>query len=399
MNRVRIVHLGIIVATLGSASFSIAAPAGLQVDSVMRQALYHQSRASIRNASAIQSSRTLQASSMRQLIKWTAPVSRSAPVQYGNDFARYWLASNRRSQRLGNTLEAVLAWRANEQYMRQAMPSRILVTAAEGYRTHGADLVEIAADGQELARYQVKLRLTLKSAGKHLANPKYFGMPLLTTRESHAELVEALAKKQANALRRGIELNPKWQRIADALENGRLPSTFGGRTLPTQRGLERLARKAASEQFLAHAATAEQISLAPSKLMRVARVGGRFVAVGDIALTGYLQYQDMSRYTSGKIPGDYLIAKSSLRGVQIILGTYTLISPEPISKAISGTLVVILVGVDAGIEVVQRRREQNAGEIMTHIDRDERFQAARLAIIAVNRLKSEEIAIGELRLD
>src|SRR5580704_6107709 len=68
--------------------------------------------------------RTLQAGSMHELMQWSAPVSKSAPVRYAGDFSRYWQAANSRNQRLGNSLEAVFAWRANQQQLRRGLPSR-----------------------------------------------------------------------------------------------------------------------------------------------------------------------------------------------------------------------------------------------------------------------------------
>jgi len=355
---------------LVSAESALASPASDVQTAEFREHLFRQSRLSL-SPSIAGRSRSLQAASLPQLIEWTAPVSKSAPSHYGNDFLTYWKASNTHGQRSGKTLEAVLAWRANQHHLRQGIPTRFLVTAAEGFHSHAADLVEIGADGAEVSRFQLKLRLNLRSASRYLADPRYEGMTLLTTREGHARVGKELAAKEVNALRRGIDLDPKWQLVRDALSSDRLPNKFAARRLPTLRGVDRYAYKSARAQFIAHA------SQGVTKGSTISRIGGRTFLVADLTLTAYLQNKDYWRFNAGEIDGGYFAAKSSLRLLQAGLATYSLFSPEPFSKGLTAAMAVVLIGADVGLEVVQHRRENAARAILNDIDREERFQAAR----------------------
>jgi len=363
---------------LAYAECAIARPIGDLQPADFRDQLSRQSRVSL-SPSIASRSRSLHAASLPQLIEWTAPVSKNAPYRYGKDFTAYWKASNTHGQRSGKTLEAVLAWRANQLNIRQGTPTRFLVTAAEGFHSHAADLIEVGETGAELSRYQAKLKLKLQSASRYLADTRYEGMTLLTTRDGYLRVTKQLAAKEASALRRGIDLAPRWQLVRDAIASNRLPSVFGGRSLPSLAGINHYALKSAKVQFIAHAA-----GHAPQALSRAStfgRVGGPILLGADLALTIYLQNQDYRRYMAGEIGGEYFAAKSSLRVIQSGLATYSAFSPEPFSKGITAAMVVVLIGVDVGLEAVQHRRESAARAILNDIDQEEQFQAARVHLL------------------
>jgi hypothetical protein len=87
------------------------------------------------------------------------------------------------------------------------------------------------------------------------------------------------------------------------------------------------------------------------------------------------------RYRNGDLSGNFLAAKTGMRGIQATLAIYTFASPEPFSKITSGGIVVVLLAADVGTEVVQQRRERAAQRILDQIDRDERFHAARTSLL------------------
>lgn len=332
----------------------------------LRQRLYSASRA-VNAPSGITSRRTLQAKSMAQLIEWTAPVSKSAPAKYV-DFETYYRAANLHGQRSGKTLEAVFAWRANQQAVHKGLPSRYLVTAAEGFPGHHADLIEIA-DGKEIAKYQAKLRLSLKSASRYLADPRYEGMKLVTTRESYRRVVNDLARKEAGALRRGMPLAPSWKRVWNAINSGRFPGQFAGRSLPSLRGVDALTRKSTFAQFASDANRGSYL--------------GRAVFAGNSVLIVYLQYQDTQRLIAGDTQGDLYAGRTALRVLQAGIATYALATVEPGTKLGSAVIAVAMIGVDVGLEIVRQRRLKASHAVLAQIDRDEQFHVARQSLLTL----------------
>ena len=333
--------------------------------------------------------------SLRALTQSTSPVARGAIARYA-DFASYWAVSNKTSQRTGKTFEAVLAWRANKVL---SNGESMLATAAEGYPSDPTDLVRVSAKNEVLQRYQAKLRLNLKTASRHLADPRYAGQSLVTTRDSLEKVIVELEKETSKATRRGIPLAPKYQRVADALKSGLLPSDWYGKPLPSERGLAEFAKKATQEQFESFAAAAERqvngyggssIASTPSnrgKVMNTAkRVLGKGVIILNIADVGYGTYQDINRYTRGEVGGGYVAVKGTMRAGQIAI-TILLLTPEPVfSKSAAAVISVVLVVADVGYEVVhgnaQRLRQDSTQRLLEKVDRVERFENVRRQLLA-----------------
>jgi hypothetical protein len=309
----RIYFIALLFGTVlvGHSACLLARPMTGLSEAALRQRLHSSGRNFI-SARLMNGTRTLEARSLSELVAWTAPVSAVAPQRY--DFQSYFRAANLHGQRSGKTLEAVFAWRANQHAIRQGLPNRFLVTAAEGFHTHAADLVEVV-DGQAVASYQAKLRLNLKSASRYLVDPRYEGMRLLTTRESHNRVVRELAKREASALRRGVPLAQKWQRVRDAIDSGGLPARFAGRPLPTLRGTNSLTQRTTKAQFVSHLRVNTNMA-AHSHTLGIARVAGRTLVAGDFIFVTYFQYKDTRRLMAGEIQGDMYAARTTLRGVQ-----------------------------------------------------------------------------------
>jgi hypothetical protein len=333
------------------------------------------------------SSRTLQAKSLRELIQWTAPVAKNAPLRYDN-FAAYWAASNQTGQRSGKAFEAVLARRANASAIDKRLGTQVLVTSVEGFPAARSDLVTIGRNGEVLERFQAKLTMNVRRAYGHLIDPRYQGHALLTTRESHQGVRAELQRKELNAARRGIALDPKWQTVRDAIDRGRMPNTWAGKPLPSKAGLGKLAEKAAREEFAMRAAALRQAN-SSERLLRLATNEQRFAKgfyIIDVATTGYLEYRDIDRYLRGDIGGDRLAAKSGIRVCQVSLATYSLLSPEPVSKMVTGAVVVVILAVDVATDVIYdriyEREAESARRILAAVDRTERYHAVRAGVLA-----------------
>ena len=328
---------------------------------------------------------TLQAKSMRDLVEQTAPISRNALPNYQGDWQAYWIASNSRNQRSGKTLEAVLASRANVHRGRLGLPDRMLVTAAEGFPAHAADLVDVAPDGIVLRKYQVKWGW--KSTVKALQDPKYEGMRVLTTRESFTQIGRELQAAEATAARRGLPLRKEWQVVRDALDSGRLPGSWSGKHLPSAASVERYSLSHVKKYF---AAGANRIAprAAPKireLLIASGKVTGKTLIVVDVASMGYFEYADVNRYRSGEIGGGYLTFKSTLRASQLSLAYYAAASPEPATKAVAafaaGVLVIVDMASDPIYQHAYERRKDAAAMVLASVNRDERYYAARVQLL------------------
>ena len=67
--------------------------------------------------------------------------------------------------------------------------------------------------------------------------------------------------------------------------------------------------------------------------------------------------------------------------MQVCLATYTLVTPDPMSKAVVGAAVVAILVIDYGTDLIYDRiyeREQDAArQLLASIDRSERHHAVR----------------------
>jgi hypothetical protein len=55
---------------------------------------------------------------------------------------------------------------------------------------------------------------------------------------------------------------------------------------------------------------------------------------------------------------------------------------EPTTKVGAVVVVAVLIGVDTGLEIVQQRRTAAAQTVLTQVNREERFLAARKTVLA-----------------
>lgn len=366
----------LIVNLIVSLSVWLGSPNSASADSIVRPhsaIRTHSDRFSV--GRSIVSPQTPQLTLEQLAARTAGQVSTNAVQRYGT-FPVYWQVS--RSSRSGMMLEALLAFQDNRHWAAVGSSERLLVTAAEGYPHHLADLTRLGADGSIVRQYQAKLGW--RAAIGALNDPKYAEMSIVTTQDSLAIIERKLLRHEQSALRRGISLPEYWANVRRGLDDGRLlRTTPSGLTLPTQDGVVAAARASAERSW------EMQAGQKVGTLARIGKVAGVVFVVADTAGTAYFTYQDFGRYQAGEIAGSYLGLKTGLRGTQLGLTYYALMTPEPTTKLLATAAVVAIVVVDAGIEWVHETisgSEMRATQkILQDIDRDERHHAVRRLLL------------------
>ena len=157
--------------------------------------------------------------SLADLIASTAgDIQGKMVTKYSGDFAEYWNAS--RSSFEGKTFEAVAANTSNGRFRATGQGMRLVPTALLGEPGNAADLIVVNAEGIEIGRVQAKLGADRVIAA--LDDPKYAGMDLLTTQDSYDALRKTLDEEAVKSLRRGVPLKSSLQRLATAMDSGRV---------------------------------------------------------------------------------------------------------------------------------------------------------------------------------
>lgn len=110
-------------------------------------------------------------------------------------------------------------------------------------------------------------------------------------------------------------------------------------------------------------------------------VAGKALIVVNVAGNVYFTYHDMQRFQAGEIGGGYLAFKTGLRGAQVGLMYYAVVSPELFSKGLAAVAVGVLVTADLATEwvhdVFSASEQKSTRQILESIDRDERYYATR----------------------
>jgi hypothetical protein len=390
MSRFRMTSLLVsVVLWFGSAAPAVADVAVAET-TYARLVVRHTARSILVESYSVR--KTLQATSLRELSKQAAPVAADAWARYGGNFKQYWKNSNQANQRVGKVFEAVLAWKMNQELVASGSPSRVLVTAVEGYPSSPTDLVEVLPNGQVKTKFQAKYRLNLKSASKHLDDPKYRGHLLVTTQESLVDLEKQLRKKEASALRRGVPLSREAQAVRDALDDGRIPRSLAGKPLPTQSEVFREGFKSTKEQFRATATSGARKPV-QGRLVKVFKYVGpaveKTLIVIEVVTIGYTQYRDTMRYARGDITAEYFVVKTALRGAALGLLVYGVVSPEPVTKTAAlvaaGVIITAEIVADVFQERADARREEAIKGILDGIDRHERYLAVRAELVGLSQ--------------
>ncbi len=159
---------------------------------------------------------------------------------------------SRRSAR-GRVFEALVAYEANQQYERENNPTRILVVAAElADKKDQAD--NHPADNLRWRDYKIEKRYQLKSyknasdATAFVTQPKWMELYKDEIIVIHPEKLAEIRGLLAEQRKRGKPLSVRWQKVAVAIDEGRLTDEVKpGLKVPslteTQKATDRFLRK------------------------------------------------------------------------------------------------------------------------------------------------------------
>lgn len=300
--------------------------------------------------------------------------------KYGGDFEKYYEAVE--SQRAGKVFEAMDVFKKNKDLARSGSSRKFLVTAAEGYPGHAADVLEI--DG--LVKRQFQYKSNWNNGQSALFDPKYSRMKIIIPKDKMEILKQNLNKAESKAFQRNLALNPKWQTTKEAILDGRIVAS----PLSTK-DIRAASKRIALAEWEKHGYEIEAIrtpnivksSSATAGLKVVGKtVAGGLIVIG-IAAEGYQTYTNWERYRSGEIGGDHFTTKLTMQGAQIGLAGALFAAPEPIVTKIGGLVVIVLVfaGADQIVETSIEKRQEHAKHILETIDRDERFLSARRQLL------------------
>ncbi len=251
--------------------------------------------------------------------------------------------------------EAVAADTCNSRFRAVGDGRRLVPTAMLGDPGNAADLHVVDASGEVVERVQAKL------GGPDIVNvlgdPKYGGMSLVTCQESFDQLQRQLRRESAKAARRGLPLMPKFRRLSEAIESGRLWSNLPcGAPLPERAAVERIGR--------AHFET-HWNRLASSAVDDVARGGASAQKVtGQPA--AQVGRQATSSVDQAMSKGDDLV-RSSVGSADDAVG-----ATAKLAKGVAKWAGPVAVGVEvvvAGYEVTTTEHQYLSGQI-THEERE-----------------------------
>lgn len=300
--------------------------------------------------------------------------------KYGGDFDKYYEAVE--SQRAGKVFEAMDVFKKNRELARSGSSRRFLVTAAEGYPGHAADVLEI----NPLVKRQFQYKSNWNNGQSALFEPKYSGMKIVIPKDKMEILKQNLNKAESKALRRNVALSPKWQTTKKAILDRRIiASSLSTKDIKaaSKRTLQAEWNKLVFEIEARSTSNVVKSSSATAGSKVVGKtVAGGLIVLG-IAAEGYQTYTQWERYRSGEIGGDHFTTKLTMQGAQIGLAGALFAAPEPIVTKIGGLVVIVLVfaGGDQIVETSIEKRQEHAKHILETIDRDERFYSARQQLL------------------
>lgn len=304
--------------------------------------------------------------------------SMNAFNKYGGDFDKYYKAVE--SQRAGKVFEAMDVFKKNRELARSGSSRRFLVTAAEGYPGHAADVLEING----LVKRQFQYKSNWNNGQSALFEPKYSGMKIVIPKDKMEILKQNLNKAESKALRRNVALNPKWQTTKEAILDRRIiASSLSTKDIEaaSKRTLQAEWNKRAFEIEARSTPNVVKSSSATAGSKGLGKTLAKGFIVIDIAGSGYQTYEDWGRYSSQEISGSFLAAKVTMRGSQLALAGYLLTMPEPIATKIAFAGVMVLIAVDIISDSIYEKRQEHAKHILETIDRDERFYSARQQLL------------------
>jgi hypothetical protein len=202
------------------------------------------------------------------IAKTAGGVTDDAIAKFGSDFESYWQAGAK--GREGKVFEAVIADTMNRRAAATGMQQRLVPTAMLGQVHNAADLLLVDDQGRVLDRFQAKLGFT--NLRKAIDEPKYSGMKLITSQESYDQLSREAVKRSQRAVAKGIFLSPEWERVVDALGDGRILSKLPcGAPLPERTFIEQVAKDHYRQVFASRVAARPVVDVADDAAKAVSR--------------------------------------------------------------------------------------------------------------------------------
>jgi hypothetical protein len=142
-------------------------------------------------------------------------------------------------------------------------------------------------------------------------------------------------------------LSDRWSTVKQAFEKDQLLiRTPTGSVLPTDAKVMSRTKKTLGPPWREAGAASQPAQHSARGLGTLARLGnvaGKALIVADVAGNVYFTYHDVQRFQAGEIGGEYLPLKTGLRGAQVGLTYYAVVSPEPFSKSFAVVAAVVLV--------------------------------------------------------
>ena len=344
---------------------------------------------SFKIGSSVPNPQTLEIHDLETLFrKTTGKVSAKAVLDYADNFEAYWQAS--RSSRSGKAFEAYEVYRTNRRLQRLKSSDRFVITAVEGNPQHAADIVLIDKYGRVKKQFQFKAGYT--GALKAIKEPKYAEMTIVTPRDKLKIIYKELEKVRSKAKVRGRPLSPFWQKVEQALADGRLTDEMlPGYKTRTIEQIERAAKIFTAKLFQTASKAMPKTSAVVASSTRGAlsvgsrcgsasfKIAGKAFAVADFAFIGYQTYSDFHRYVGGEMGGGSLAAKATFRVGEASIAVFLLLSPDPGTKLILGTIAasMILSGADVSLDAFNDAKRERTQRLLKSIDREEQFYATR----------------------
>ncbi|MDG2207160.1 MAG: hypothetical protein P8K78_04585 [Pirellulales bacterium] len=173
-----------------------------------------------------------------------------AQGDYKKDIDAY--VKSRRSAR-GRVFEALVAYQANQQYERENNSTRVLVVAVEladekdKAEKHPADNL-LWRDKKIQKRYQVKSYKNASDATAFVTQPKWMELYKDEIIVIHPEKLAEIRDQLAEQRKKSKPLSPRWQKVAAAIDGGRLtdevkPGLKVPSLIETQKATDRFLRR------------------------------------------------------------------------------------------------------------------------------------------------------------
>ena len=293
--------------------------------------------------------------------------------------------------------KAQLAGKGFEEYtirtVQKRLPRgmRVESTAILGSPHDPADLI-LTKNGKVVEKFQMKMGEQTTYAA--LKNPKYTGQKILIPRDT--------LKKIQRDLARGKYSPQKAEILRNAIADGRLTDSIAGIQVPSSRKTfhwsQMQLRNQWKEMFNAkglpkHMDLPNELHAAHGgKVLFVKSLGilddlAKPLVIFDLLRGGQIFYSTHMAYHAGILDRDLAQLKVLIGSVQLAVGTVgtvAILLPNPASIVIGGAVLIVSLGVEAALWIVdkiQERRIRNQHEMICRLQENERPYALHQLLI------------------